>query len=52
MKEYDLRLIALTREEQGAILVSDNQVSECQGIRVEIVDTVSAGAAEMHSQRQ
>ena len=45
MKQYDLRLIALTRGEQGAILVSDDQVSECQGVRVEVADTVGAGDA-------
>ena len=45
MKQYDLRLIALTQGEKGAILVSSDQVSECQGIRVEVVDTVSAGDA-------
>ena len=36
MKQYDLRLIALTQGEKGAILVSSDQVSECQGIRVEV----------------
>ena len=45
MKQYDLRLIALTLGDKSAILVSRDQVSECQGIRVEVVDTVGAGDA-------
>ena len=36
IKQYDLHLIALTQGKQDAILISNNQVSECQGVQVEV----------------
>ena len=48
MAQYDLHLIALTQGKQDAILISNNQVSECQGVQVE----VGLPAQEMHSQQQ
>ncbi|MBB15871.1 hypothetical protein CMK22_11405 [Candidatus Poribacteria bacterium] len=48
IKQYDLHLIALTQGKQDAILISNNQVSECQGVQVE----VGLPAQEIHSQKQ
>ena len=49
MKQYDLHLIALTQGKQGAILISNDQVSECQGVQVEVG---YLSAQERHSQQQ
>ena len=44
-QQYDLRLVALTRGEKGAILLSKDRFSECEGIAVDVKDTVGAGDA-------
>jgi fructokinase len=43
--KYDLRLIALTRGADGALLLSREERSECSGIPADLVDTVGAGDA-------
>lgn len=43
--EFDLRCLALTRGENGSVLVSENEVAEHPGIQVEVQDTVGAGDA-------
>ncbi len=43
--EFDLRSLALTRGENGSVLVSENEVAEHPGIQVEVQDTVGAGDA-------
>ncbi len=44
-QRYELRLIALTRGRHGATLICENQRSDCQGISVDVKDTVGAGDA-------
>ena len=43
INEFDLELVALTRGNNGSMLVSQNEISEQDGIHVEVVDTVGAG---------
>lgn len=43
--EFDLRCLALTRGENGSVLVSEDDVAEHPGIQVEVQDTVGAGDA-------
>jgi len=43
--EFQLRCVALTRGDKGAILVCGDAVSDLPGIEVEVVDTVGAGDA-------
>ncbi len=43
--QFQLRCVALTRGDQGAILVCGDVVSDLPGIEVEVVDTVGAGDA-------
>lgn len=45
LESYDLRLIALTRGDQGSLLLTENERSEHPGFSVETVDTVGAGDA-------
>ncbi len=44
-QRYNLRLVALTRGAKGAILLTDDGVSHCDGFAVEVRDTVGAGDA-------
>ena len=44
-RAYDLRLVALTKGENGSILYSHGKVSEGKGILTDVVDTVGAGDA-------
>jgi fructokinase len=44
-RQFHLRLAALTRGPQGAILVRGNETSECPGLKVAVKDTVGAGDA-------
>ena len=43
--EYCLDLVALTRGAEGAILVAQQETSECGGFTTEVKDTVGAGDA-------
>lgn len=43
--KYSLRLVALTRGADGAVLVSQAAISEVPGVPVNVVDTVGAGDA-------
>ncbi len=42
---FDLRCLAVTRGEEGSLLVSENEVVEHPGYRVDVQDTVGAGDA-------
>jgi len=42
---YSLRLVALTRGAEGAILLAGDEIVECAGIPVAVKDTVGAGDA-------
>jgi fructokinase len=42
---YDLRLVALTRGAEGAMLLGSEGIVECAGVPVEVKDTVGAGDA-------
>jgi len=44
-RRFELRAIALTRGSRGAILASGNEVSEQEGVAVDVVDPVGAGDA-------
>lgn len=43
VKQFDLRLVALTRGSQGALLVQGDEVSDHPGVATSVVDTVGAG---------
>ena len=43
INEFELDLVALTRGQNGSLLVSKKEISEHPGIKVDIVDTVGAG---------
>ena len=45
LKEYDLRLVCITRGSRGSLLVSHNQTVEHRGYRVKVADAVGAGDA-------
>lgn len=42
---FDLRLVALTRGEHGAVLMRGDDVSDLPGVEVPVRDTVGAGDA-------
>lgn len=44
-RRFELRLVALTRGPDGAVIVSADSVSDLPGVPVEVVDTVGAGDA-------
>lgn len=44
-EQYNLRLVALTRGANGAILLTEDSLSECDGFAVNVRDTVGAGDA-------
>ena len=44
-ERYNLRLVALTRGANGAILLTKDSLSVCKGFAVEVKDTVGAGDA-------
>lgn len=44
-QRYSLRLVALTRGANGAILLTEDSLSECDGFAVNVRDTVGAGDA-------
>jgi fructokinase len=43
--KHQLRLVALTRGDQGAVLCRGEEISECPGFPTTVVDTVGAGDA-------
>jgi len=45
LEKFGLKLICVTRGENGSILVSKNEVSEHAGLKIEVKDTVGAGDA-------
>ena len=45
VNRFNLTAIALTRGQNGAILIRDGEVAECSGIETDVVDTVGAGDA-------
>lgn len=45
VETFDLRCMAVTRGEQGSVLVSSDEIVEHPGYRVEVQDTVGAGDA-------
>lgn len=45
VKEFDLKLICLTRGANGSLLVTKDAVSEHQGLKIEVADTIGAGDA-------
>jgi fructokinase len=45
LEKFGLKLICVTRGENGSILVSKNEVSENAGLRIEVKDTIGAGDA-------
>ena len=45
LREFDLRLVCITRGARGSLLVSEKQTIEHRGFRVKIADTVGAGDA-------
>lgn len=44
-QRFDLRLVALTRGAQGALLMRGDEVSEHPGVATSVIDTVGAGDA-------
>lgn len=44
-EEFDLRCVAVTRGENGSLLVSEDEIAEHPGFQVEVQDTVGAGDA-------
>ena len=44
-QRYNLHLVALTRGAKGAILLTEDSLSECDGFTVDVKDTVGAGDA-------
>ncbi|MEE2712773.1 MAG: PfkB family carbohydrate kinase [Planctomycetota bacterium] len=44
-RRHDLVAIALTRGARGALLLRGDEVSDCHGVTVDVVDTVGAGDA-------
>lgn len=44
-RRFSLRHVALTRGPEGAVIVSEDSVSEMKGIPVDVIDTVGAGDA-------
>ncbi len=44
-QRYQLRCVALTRGDEGAIIVSQDGISDVPGVPVDVVDTVGAGDA-------
>lgn len=45
LDNWGLHLIAVTRGDQGATLLSNNERSDCDGVPTDVVDTVGAGDA-------
>ncbi len=45
LKEYDLRLVCITRGSRGSLLASEDQTVEHRGCRVKVADAVGAGDA-------
>lgn len=45
IREYDLKLVCITRGGQGSLLVRDSDVSEHHGFKVHVADTVGSGDA-------
>jgi len=44
-REFELKLVCITRGEHGSLLVSEREAVEHPGLAVEVVDTVGAGDA-------
>ncbi|HWR14934.1 MAG TPA: carbohydrate kinase [Terriglobales bacterium] len=45
LREFDLKLVCLTRGARGSLLVSEDQTVEHQGFQVEVADAIGAGDA-------
>ncbi len=45
LKQFELRLVCLTRAARGSLLVSDNQTVEHKGLLVKVADAIGAGDA-------
>ena len=45
LKDYDLKLVCITRAERGSLLVSREQAVEHRGFQVKVADAVGAGDA-------
>lgn len=45
IKEFDLKLICLTRGANGSLLMTKDAVSEHKGLKIEVADTIGAGDA-------
>ncbi|MDR1491849.1 MAG: carbohydrate kinase [Planctomycetaceae bacterium] len=45
MDEYNFQLLMLTLGEQGSVLITANEISECHSVPVNVIDTVGAGDA-------
>jgi fructokinase len=45
VEKFHLKLICLTRGAKGSLLVNKDEVSENQGLKIEVADTVGAGDA-------
>lgn len=45
IRDYDLKIVCLTRGDRGSLLVRDKDVSEHPGFRVRVADTVGSGDA-------
>jgi len=45
LREFDLRIVCVTRGERGSLLVTRDGVDEHPGFRIEVKDTVGAGDA-------
>lgn len=45
IKEFDLKLICLTRGANGSLLMTKDAVSEHKGLKIDVADTIGAGDA-------
>lgn len=44
-EKFDLKLLCVTRGANGSLLITENEISENAGLKVEIADTIGAGDA-------
>jgi fructokinase len=44
-QRYGVKTVCITRAEQGCLLISGDEVVDCPGVRVDVVDAVGAGDA-------
>ena len=45
LREFNLRIVCVTRGERGSLLVTQDEIAEHPGLRIEVRDTVGAGDA-------